>query len=192
MVKRAGLKILWLSACAGSNPVSRIKALKMVKILVVNEEDNIINSKERGTLNQEEIYRVSALWIKDSKEQILLARRAYAKKKDPGMWEPAVAGTVEEGETYESNIIKKAEEELGLDNIKLEKGPKHRVKGKHNHFTQWFILCVDKDINDFKVKEDEVAEIRWFSKDKILKLIKNNPKEVIEALKKNINLLLEI
>lgn len=32
LVKWAGLKILWLSACAGSNPVSRIKPIWIKKV----------------------------------------------------------------------------------------------------------------------------------------------------------------
>jgi hypothetical protein len=33
VVKRAGLKILWLSACAGPNPVSRINFIYSLSLL---------------------------------------------------------------------------------------------------------------------------------------------------------------
>ena len=38
-----------------------------------------------------------------------MARSVFMIDKLPGKWGPAVAGTVEEGESYEENIIKEAE-----------------------------------------------------------------------------------
>ena len=37
----------------------------------------------------------------------------------PEVWGPAVSGTNEEGETYDSNIIKEAQEEIGLTGYTL-------------------------------------------------------------------------
>lgn len=155
----------------------------MEKITIVNEEDEIIDYKERGTLTDDEIYRVSALWIENDKEQVLLAKRAFNKKKDPGMWGPAVAGTVEEGETYESNIIKEADEELGLQNIQVNKGPKNRVKHSHNHFTQVFLLKLNKSLEYFKINKEEVAEIKWFDKNELIDLAKKDEPTLIKSLK---------
>jgi len=155
----------------------------MEKIIIVNEQDEIIGNKERGTLTEDDIYRVSALWIENDKGQVLLARRAFTKKKDPGMWGPAVAGTVDKGETYELNIIKEANEELGLQNIKLNKGIKDRVKHPHNHFTQWFFLKLDQPLECFTIDKKEVAEIKWFDKEELDKLIKENSPELIPSLK---------
>ena len=54
------------------------------KIIIVDEKDRIINCKERIKLNREEIYRVSALWIKNSNGESLLAQRSFSKKHSPG------------------------------------------------------------------------------------------------------------
>ncbi|MFA6422790.1 MAG: NUDIX domain-containing protein, partial [Candidatus Buchananbacteria bacterium] len=86
----------------------------MAKIIIVNENDEAIGHKERNELDFSDIYRVSGLWITNLKGEILLAQRAFTKNHDPGKWGPAAAGTVEEGEDYETNILKEAEEELGL------------------------------------------------------------------------------
>ena len=137
----------------------------MVKLPIVDENDNIIDHKERDTVDyQKDIYRISALWIENSKGEVLLAKRVATKKQDPNKWGPAVAGTVDEGETYEQNIVKEAEEELGLKD-KFEKGPKIRIKGKYNYFCQWYVLKTDRNINEFKIEEDEVSEIKWWSKE---------------------------
>jgi isopentenyldiphosphate isomerase len=154
-----------------------------MEMQIVNEKDEIIGYKKRGTLNPEDIYRVSALWIKNSKEKFLLAKRVLTKKRDPGLWGPAVAGTVEKGETYEANIIKESKEELGLTNIHPKKFVKTRVIHPHNHFTQWFLLKLDKEIKDFKIQKDEVAKIKWVSKKELFKLINKDSKELIKSLK---------
>lgn len=97
------------------------------------------------------------------KSDILLAKRHHTKIHNPNKWGPAVSGTVEKGETYESNIIKETEEEIGLKNVKLKLGPKTETDSEYHHFTQWYFLNIDLDIDDFKIKEDEVEEIKWFS-----------------------------
>jgi len=89
-----------------------------MKIPIVNEKDEIVYYKEKHELLPTEINRDTGLFVLNEKNQILLAQRSSNKKMYPNLWSVAVAGTVEEGETYESNIIKEAQEELGLLNIK--------------------------------------------------------------------------
>ena len=89
-----------------------------MKIPIVNEQEEIIGYKERDDRNDKDIIRITGLWVTNKERNILLARRSFNKKHHPGVWGPAVSGTVEEGETYESNIIKEAEEEIGLTGFK--------------------------------------------------------------------------
>jgi len=156
------------------------------KIIIVDENNNVIGHKERETLKQEEIYRVSALWLTNSKGDILLARRALTKSHDPGKWGPAVAGTVEEGETYYSNIVKETAEELGLGlkDIKPEKGPMIRISDRHNYFAQWYTLTIDKSISQFKIQKGEVEEIKWFSKKELVEQLDKKPEEFLKRMKR--------
>ena len=123
------------------------------------------------------------MWLTNSKGQILLAQRAFTKKNGPGKWGPAVAGTVENGETYRKNIIKEAEEELGLENIKPIKGQKKRVFGKHNFFCQMYSLKIDRQIKDFKIQRDEVERVKWISKKELEQKIKSKPEIFISSMK---------
>ena len=154
------------------------------KIIVVDENDKIIGHKNRGTLKKEDIYRVSALWITNSRGEILLARRHHTKSHHPRKWGPAVTGTVDEGETYEENIIKEAEEELGLKNIKPSLGPKTKTDNEFHNFTQSYTLNIDKELNEFKIQEDEVEEIKWFSPDELKKELQEHPEEFLPTMKK--------
>jgi len=145
-------------------------------IPVVNDKDRIIGYKNRSDILPNDIYRVSALWITNSKGDILLAQRSLTKKNDPGMWGPAVAGTVSKGITYKKTITKEAHEEIGLDNIIPKKGPKIQMSNEHVYFVQWYFLKINKNINEFIIDREEVRTIKWFTRQELKKELKNNPK----------------
>lgn len=149
----------------------------MTRIIIVNELDEEIGLKERSAIAAEDIYRVSALWVENSHGDILLAQRSLSKAKSPGKWGPAAAGTVDEGESYELNIIKEAEEEIGLKLTPgdLTLGPKIRMQGMHVHFTQWFYAIVDKPIGEFILQKEEVMGLRWISRDDFLRELESSP-----------------
>ena len=158
------------------------------RIVIVDKNDKLIGYKKRGTLDKEDIYRVSALWITNSKNEILLARRHRDKKHHPNMWGPAVAGTVDEGESYEDNIIKEAEEELGLMGVKPTLGPKRETKDEFHHFTQWYTLVIDKDVSEFKIQEDEVEEVKWFKKEELIKSLNDSSEMFLPTMKEYVKI----
>ena len=145
------------------------------EIIIVDKEDNIIAYKDRYKLNPSDIYRVSALWLTNSKGDILLAQRSFDKKHHPGKWGPAVAGTVKKGQSYDDNILEETAEEIGLKDVKLSKSFKKFNSGSYYHFTQWYTLVIDKNINDFIIGQKEVADIKWFTKEAIRKKLDEDP-----------------
>jgi isopentenyldiphosphate isomerase len=156
----------------------------MTKIIIVDKNDKQIGVKDHENYDsKKDIYRVSALWITNSQGQVLMAKRALTKRQHPGKWGPAVAGTIEDGETYDSNIIKEAEEELGLKNIKPKKIFKHLINGKYVHFTQWYKLALDKPLDYFIPDPEEVAEIRWFTKEELRSVDSELTDGVLESIK---------
>jgi len=161
----------------------------MKKIIIVNEKDIQIDLKDEKDMTNKDIFRSSALWLINNKKDILLSRRSLKKYKDPRMWGPAVAGTIEEQETYEDNIIKESKEELGLKNIKPKKIFKSRIKFPYNHFTQWFLLTLNQ--KDFNFN-DEVEETKWFSKQELKKAIKSNPDNFVKSMREEVNKLINI
>ena len=154
----------------------------MVKIIVVNDEDEVIDSIEREDVNNGDIYRVSALWIENSRGDVLLAQRSFSKSQSPGKWGPAVSGTVDEGETYDENIKKEAEEEIGLVDCDFKKIEKVRVHHNYNFFCQWYEAILDRNVNEFKIDPKEVEQIQWFSKEELERMIKIEPKKVVRTV----------
>jgi isopentenyl-diphosphate delta-isomerase len=154
-------------------------------IVIVDAEDNILGYKNREEINNEkDIYRVSALWVTDKDGNILLAQRALTKKHHPGLFGPAVAGTVEQGETYEYNIQKEAEEELGLEDLDINKIKTEFNDGKYKHFTRWFKSKIDRD-TQMSLREDEIASVRWFDPQELKRLLEDQPELFLESLKKH-------
>lgn len=143
---------------------------------IVNENDEPIGVKERSQIDwKNDIYRIGGVWLKNSKGEVLIAQRALTKDKDPGKWGPSAAGTVEEGETYESNAYKEAEEELGLRDTELKIGPKQRFYEPRHAFCQWFIGKCDKETDEFKLQEEEVEQVRWIDVDELKKDVEKHP-----------------
>ena len=156
-----------------------------MKIQIVDEQDNIVGVKERSEVDYDkDIYRSSALWLTNSKNQALLAKRAATKDKDPGKWGPAVAGTIDEGENYDNNIYKEAEEEIGLIGVALTKGPKMRVKGPKNYFCQWYHVNLDREADSFTRQKSEVDELKWVDIERLKKDLRTNPDNYVPALPK--------
>lgn len=138
-------------------------------LAIVDENDNVIGSKRKDQLSSDDIYRVARLLIINSKNELLLAQRAFVKEKDPGTWGLAVEGTVEAHETYETNIRKEAEEEVGIILGELELGAKLRRRGKFNHWCQFFIARTDLDVEELALQEEEVEAVRWIDKASLLR-----------------------
>ena len=154
--------------------------------IIVNEQDEVIGYKYRSDMTYDDIYRVSALWLTNSDGDILLAQRSFSKKNGPGLWGPAVAGTLDEGETYVENIIKETKEEIGLD-VTAEQfieGPKtspHSASDR-KYFGQWYLLMLDQDADDFTLQEDEVAQVAWFTMAELSQALQERPEEFVESM----------
>lgn len=153
------------------------------KIIIVDENDNEIGLRNRSEITPQDIYRAAGLWLTNTRGEILLARRGYNKKHNPGMWGPAVSGTVEEGETYESNIKKEIEEELSLTGLNLIKGPKELRRDDYTFFAQWFFGKLDISIGELRYNKDEIAELKWFTKEEILAALEKKSEEFLVGMK---------
>lgn len=154
-----------------------------MKIQIVDNQDSVIGVKERSEIDfAKDIYRVSALWLTNSKGQTLLARRAMQKANDPGRWGPAVAGTIDESETYDDNIYKEAMEEIGLEGVKFTKGPKTRISYPRNYFCQWYFTTLDREADSFVMQEEEIDALEWVDIEEMKKEMKTNPEKYVLAM----------
>ena len=149
-------------------------------IQIVDEGDQLIAHKNRAEVDYEhDIYRVAALWLTNSRNEVLIAQRKLTKDKDPGKWGPAVAGTVDEGEEYESNIIKETEEEIGITGLSLDLGPKQFITEPRKYFLQWFLAESDLPEESFTPQESEVEKVKWINVGELIKDVTQNPQQYV-------------
>ena len=126
-------------------------------------------------------HRAVIIFVINKEGKILLQKRSANKKMWPNLWDLTVGGHVLTGELGYQAIIREAKEELNLD-VKKEEltyvGSFISEDVKPNiinrHFNEFFIIEKDVNINDITLQEEEVQDIRWFTKEEIFKKIDNN------------------
>jgi len=150
--------------------------------IIVDEADNVIGVKVRSSIKPNDIYRVSCLWLRNSKNEVLLTQRSLSKRNDPGLWGPAVAGTVAENETYETNIAREIKEELGLAGMTLTLGPKKLIESERKFYNQIFFGLIDREAKDFNLRQDEIEQAAWFKENDLSEAIKKNPEKFISSM----------
>lgn len=126
-------------------------------------------------------HKAVALFIINSKNQVLLQRRSANKKLWPNLWDISAGGHVLAGEFGFEAIIREIKEELGAD---IEKNDILFIGGAtstnikndiiNNHFNEYYIVTKDIDETKLILQTEEVSEVKWFEKDDIVNRIKNN------------------
>ena len=126
-------------------------------------------------------HKAVALFIINSKNQVLLQKRSPNKKLWPNLWDISAGGHVLAGEFGEQALIREVKEELGIE-VKeneiryLASSTSTNLKGNiiNNHFGECFIITKQIDIEQIKLQKDEVEEVKWFTKQEIIERINNN------------------
>lgn len=120
-------------------------------------------------------------FIINNNGNILLQLRNRNKKLWPMKWDVTVGGHVLSGEFGRDALIRECKEELGInvsdDEIKFIVASTSKVKMSgviNNHYDECYLIKKDINIEDLKLQKEEVEEMKYFSPDKLLKMIENN------------------
>lgn len=126
-------------------------------------------------------HKAVALFIINSKKQVLLQKRSENKKLWPNTWDITAGGHVHTGEFGFETIIRESKEELGIDLNKKDItfiGSTISTNKKddiiNNHFNEYYIANKDIDEKNLNLQSEEVSEVKWVDKEEILEKIKNN------------------
>jgi len=151
---------------------------------IVNERDEVIGAKAKEVCGPDDITRVSGLFLYTPKHEVLIAKRVMTKQHDPGKWSYGVAGTVEEGETYLSNILKEAEEEIGL--VLKSEDVREVYHGyfetSHKFFYTQYAAETDLPITAFRRQIDEVDELRFVPAEELWRWIEERPEDFVHSM----------
>ncbi len=126
-------------------------------------------------------HKAVAIFIVNSKNQVLLQKRSPLKKLWPNTWDITAGGHVLAGEFGFEAVIREIKEELGVELNKnditfLGSSISYNIKGDivNNHFNEYYIVNEDIDETKLKLQEDEVSEVKWIDEDEIVKRIENH------------------
>ncbi len=120
-------------------------------------------------------------FIIDKNSNVLLQRRSSSKTLWPNKWDVTVGGHVDAGEFGRQTIIRECKEELGIDvqesEIKyLISSTSVYIKDNfaNRHYDECYLITKDVDISELKLQEEEVSDVKYFSKKELLERINNN------------------
>ena len=155
----------------------------------VDESDKKIGLRRRSDFyTGKYIHRASHLILLNSKNEILLQKRAATKRWYPFLYDYAVGGTVK-NETYLDCIKREIREELGIE-VSVKRAFKYFTldKGVDAAFRMVFIGKTGQAIKP----NEEIESIRWFSPEELKKDIKHNPQNYTPHLIKGLEKYLSI
>lgn len=158
---------------------------------VLTEEGEFTNRVEsRKKCHKEGLWhKAVALFIMNSKNQVLLQKRSANKRMWPNLWDITAGGHVLAGEFGFQSIIREIKEEIGIDvdkkdilfigastsiNVNKEKDILNK------HFNEYYIVNKDVNVSDLKLQSEEVSDAKWFDKEDILKRIDNNYEDITD------------
>ncbi len=112
------------------------------------------------------------VWIMDSKNRILVQRRAHCKKFMPDKWDMPSAGHVPSGEDFLSACARETAEELG---IVFDRESFVFQREFCSQFLwelgQVYLLRADFELSQVKLQREEVASVSWLEYSEFEKLL---------------------
>ena len=106
--------------------------------------------------------------IRNSKGEFLMQKRVDKKGGDWGV----TGGHPKSGETPIEGIISEVKEELGLD-FSNEKFTEYDSGCDGKDCYKMYFVNKDLDLNDIKIQEEELTEVKWFSMDELKHMVES-------------------
>ncbi len=149
-----------------------------MNVVYVDENDKIIGSGSiSNAVNNGIRVRISRVFLKNSKGELLIQKRADTMTSLPGRWDQTAAGHVDEGEGYTEAASRELSEEMGISDVRLQEVAKFyteerdEVKTK-KRFNKIFTGIYDGEV---RIDNDEVSDYLWIEPRKLEGQMNDNP-----------------
>jgi len=155
-----------------------------------NEKREKLNKKclrlNSGKLNTGEYHIVVNVWIINNQNKILLTQR-HPNKEFPLKWE-CTQGSLFAGEDSLTGALREVEEEIGIK-IKEENCKLLYTRKREMDFKDTYLIIQNINIEETKLQETEVINIKTVSKKELLDMLDNN--EISESIMDDVKILIE-
>lgn len=127
----------------------------------------------RGGAQPKNTYRlVVHICIFSTDGRMLCQKRVADKKVYPNLWDLSCGGSVISGENSQEGAIRETMEELGIA-LPLDVVPALTVHFNYG-FDDVYCVTMDVDVNNIKLQAEEVAEVKWLTKEQIHAMINDS------------------
>ena len=134
-------------------------------------------------------HRAVYAFIIDNNGNVLLQKRSANKKLWPNMWDVTVGGHVDSGEFGRQALIRETKEELGIEisdeDIKyLVSSTSINEQGDiiNKHYNECYLITKNIDVSNIVIQKEEVSEVKYFSREELIKRIDNNYEGLTEKI----------
>ena len=118
-----------------------------------------------------------------------MQKRSANKKLWPNMWDVTVGGHVDSGEFGRQALIRETKEELGIEisdeDIKYLVGSTSiNEQGDiiNKHYNECYLITKNIDVSNIVIQKEEVSEVKYFSREELIKRIDNNYEGLTEKI----------
>ena len=148
------------------------------KVILVDENDLPIGLMGKMEAHEKALlHRAFSVFVLNSKNELMLQRRALHKYHSPGLWTNTCCSHQRENETTLAAGSRRLQEEMGFVTPLQEKFSFIYKAAFDNGLTEHEFdhVLVGTYENSPVINEDEVGEWKWMGLKEIQKDIKNNP-----------------
>ena len=110
------------------------------------------------------------VWIVNERGELLIQKRQPWKKIYPDMWDCAVAGVAQQGDDSAGAAVREAKEELNIE-LDISKGRILFTDKFSFGFDDIWLVTQNIDISSIKLQEEEVAEVKWVTGEKLCEMV---------------------
>jgi len=128
----------------------------------------IIRGKD--VLGKGEYHNIVFIAVFNSAGQMLIQQRQPFKEGWSGYWDVTAAGSATSGDTSQQAAARELFEEVGITADFSEVLP-HFTIYLDNHFADFYLHKQDVDIESLQLGEDEVAQVKWATKQEIFAMM---------------------
>lgn len=148
-------------------------------VVLVDEQNNPIGTAPKDEVHSEHtpLHRAFSLFLFNSKNELLLTKRATNKKTFPGMWTNTVCGHIAPNETTVNAAKRRLKDELGITGVEVKEVSPYRYRfvDKNDVVENEIcpILVAHSDAHPIP-NPSEVEEWKWMPWKKFLEEIQTN------------------
>ncbi len=145
-------------------------------------------TKERKAVHKDgDWHKAVHIWIINDKCELLLQKRSLNKDSSPNMWDISSAGHLSAGEDSVTGAIRELKEELNIDInggeleflATIQKPGGHKKDRINNEFDDVYLLPLNIDIEDIRIQEKEISEVKFVHYKRLEEMVQNKEKDLL-------------